>query len=88
MRKVKPVETESGTQREDGLENVPIDMSVAIKKTKLSASYLQKLPDDTPGIYRFGRRRKINLVEFTAWARQQAVERAQRRKGLAPRGAA
>lgn len=57
------------------------DVPVAAKRLGVSESYLNKQPSDTPGIYRFGRKKKIHLAEFMAWARQQAVDGAKARKG-------
>lgn len=59
-------------------EEAPIleDVPAAVKKIGLSLSFIHKLPPDTPGIYRFGRKKKINVAEFMAWARQCSVDRA------------
>jgi len=55
-------------------EELAVDLQVAAKKLGLSRSYIYKLPNDTPGIYRFGRKKKINMAELMAWARKCSVE--------------
>jgi len=52
------------------------DVPVGAKKIGMSRSYIEKLPRSTPGIYFFGRRRKINVAELKQWARDQAIKRA------------
>lgn len=65
-KNVKPQPTEEDT----------VTVQIAAKKIGLSLSYLYKLPHNTPGLYRFGRKKKIHVAEFMAWARQCSVERA------------
>jgi hypothetical protein len=57
-------------------EQMAIDVPVAAQRMGLSLSFLYKLPSDTPGLYRFGKKKKINVAELMAWARKCSIERA------------
>jgi hypothetical protein len=66
-------------------EEMAIDVPVAAKRIGLSLSFLYKLDDSTPGLYRFGKKKKINVAELMAWARKCSMERAAG-KSAAPKG--
>ncbi len=55
---------------EEPLERV----EAAIVALKMSRTYLFKLPNDTPGKYRFGRAVRFNIRELKEWARGQRNE--------------
>ena len=44
----------------------------AASALKLSTSFLNKLPKETPGVYQFGRAVRFSIEELKAWSRKQA----------------
>ncbi len=57
----------AATVHEEGLDTVETTM----KALNMSRTYLFKLPDGTPGKYRFGRSVRFNIRELKEWARRQ-----------------
>ncbi len=57
----------AGTVHEEGLDTVETTM----KALNMSRTFLFKLPNGTPGKYRFGRSVRFNSRELKEWARRQ-----------------
>jgi hypothetical protein len=50
------------------------DVRGAMRALKLSKQFLYRLPEGTPGVFRFGRSLRFDITALREWAAQQAAK--------------